>query len=68
MTTEADTCRKERRIKVPVPPPDVQQQIVTELYAMQRNMDTLRGLQAETATELDALMPAILDRAFKGEL
>jgi hypothetical protein len=25
-------------------------------------------LQAETATELDALLPAILDRAFKGEL
>jgi hypothetical protein len=25
-------------------------------------------LQAETAQELDALLPAILDRAFKGEL
>ncbi len=25
-------------------------------------------LQAETAAELDALLPAILDRAFKGEL
>jgi hypothetical protein len=25
-------------------------------------------LQSETAAELDALMPAILDRAFKGEL
>jgi hypothetical protein len=30
--------------------------------------DTLERLQAETATELDALLPAILDRAFKGEL
>jgi len=59
---------KLRRIKVPVPPLDVQQQIVTELEAMQRNVDTLRGLQAETAAELDALMPSILDRAFKGEL
>ena len=28
----------------------------------------LKHLQAETATELDALLPAILDRAFKGEL
>jgi len=27
-----------------------------------------RGLQIETAAELDALLPAILDRAFKGEL
>jgi len=25
-------------------------------------------LQVETAAELDALLPAILDRAFKGEL
>lgn len=29
---------------------------------------TLKGLQAETAAELDALLPAVLDRAFKGEL
>jgi hypothetical protein len=28
----------------------------------------LRRLQAETATGLDALMPAILDLAFRGEL
>jgi len=25
-------------------------------------------LQAETGAELDALMPAVLDKAFKGEL
>ncbi len=30
--------------------------------------DELRRLQAETAAELDALLPSILDRAFKGEL
>jgi len=28
----------------------------------------LKCLQAETAAELDALLPSILDRAFKGEL
>ena len=28
----------------------------------------LRCLQTETAAELDALLPALLDRAFKGEL
>jgi hypothetical protein len=28
----------------------------------------LKPLQAETAAELDALLPALLDRAFKGEL
>jgi len=35
---------------------------------LQAQVDALKGLQAETAAELDALMPAILDRAFKGEL
>jgi len=28
----------------------------------------LRALQEKTAAELDALLPSILDRAFKGEL
>lgn len=31
-------------------------------------LDELKRLHAETAAELDALLPAILDRAFKGEL
>ena len=31
-------------------------------------LDALKRLQAETAAELAALLPALLDRAFKGEL
>ncbi|MDW9773921.1 restriction endonuclease subunit S [Sinorhizobium meliloti] len=31
-------------------------------------MLAIRALQAETAAELDAMLPAILDKAFKGEL
>ena len=31
-------------------------------------VDRLKALQAQTAAELDALLPANLDRAFKGEL
>jgi hypothetical protein len=31
-------------------------------------VDTLNRLQSETAAELDALLPSILDKAFKGEL
>jgi type I restriction enzyme S subunit len=42
--------------------------IVSELDALQAEVDTLERLQAETAAELDALLPAILDRAFKREL
>jgi hypothetical protein len=30
--------------------------------------NALKRLQAETAVELDALLPAILDNAFKAEL
>jgi len=35
---------------------------------VQREMDVLKKLQAETAAELDALLPSILDKAFKGEI
>ncbi|GHU06152.1 hypothetical protein FACS1894158_11750 [Betaproteobacteria bacterium] len=35
---------------------------------LQAQVDAMKQLQAETAAELDALLPAILDRAFKGEL
>jgi hypothetical protein len=31
-------------------------------------MEALRRLQAESQRELEALLPSILDRAFKGEL
>ena len=35
--------------------------------ALHAEVDAPKRLQAETAAELDALLPAILDRAFKGE-
>jgi len=35
---------------------------------LRAEVDALKRTQAETAKELDALLPAILDRAFKGEL
>ena len=53
---------------VPVPPLTEQRRIVAELDALQAEVDALKRLQAETAAELDALLPAILDKAFKGEL
>jgi hypothetical protein len=31
-------------------------------------VDALKKLLSETATELDALLPSMLDKAFKGEL
>jgi type I restriction enzyme S subunit len=38
------------------------------LDALQAEVDALKKLQTETTAELNALLPAILDKAFKGEL
>jgi type I restriction enzyme S subunit len=38
------------------------------LREVKAKADALKRLQAETAAALDALLPAVLDRAFKGEL
>lgn len=51
-----------------VPSLSEQRRIVAELDALQAKTDTLQRLQAKTTTELDALMPSILSRAFRGEL
>ena len=53
---------------VAYPPLPEQRRIISYLDALQAQVDKLKRLQTETATELDALLPAILDRAFKGEL
>jgi type I restriction enzyme S subunit len=60
--------REIRDLTVPVPSLPEQRRIVAELDALQARMDALKRLQAETAAELDALLPSILDRAFKGDL
>jgi len=57
-----------RETEIIVPPKSEQRQIVAELDALQTELDALKRLQADTATKIDALLPAILDRAFKGEL
>ena len=45
----------------------IQCRIVAELDTLQAEVDALKALQAETGAELDALLPSILDKAFKGE-
>lgn len=57
-----------KSFQVPVPPICEQHRIVAELDALQAQVDALKKLQTETATELDALLPSVLDKAFKGEL
>lgn len=55
---------------VPVPLPDREEQcrIVSEVDALQEEVDALKRLQAESAAELDALLQAVFARAFMGEL
>jgi len=57
-----------RQFLVPLPPLSEQHRIVVYLDDLQAKVDALKRLQAETAAELDALLPSILDKAFKGEL
>ena len=42
--------------------------IALTCWLTSRAADTITPLQTETATELDALVPSILGKAFKGEL
>ncbi len=49
---------------IAIPPFDEQCRLVTKI----EEFEQLKRLQVETAAELDALMPSILNRAFKGQL
>ena len=51
-----------------VPSLDKQRRIVAYLDDLQAKVDAVKEHQAATAAALDALLPSILDRAFKGEL
>ncbi len=57
-----------RGARIPVPPLLEQQRIIADMKDLQAQVDALKRLQTETASELDALLPSILDRAFRGEL
>jgi len=57
-----------RKFPFILPALDEQLRIVSELDALQRKVNAVEALQTHTAAELEALLPAVLDKAFKGEL
>lgn len=57
-----------RRVALPLPTLSEQRRIVAYLDDIQAKLDALKTLQLKTAAELDALMPSILDKAFRGDL
>jgi type I restriction enzyme M protein len=55
-------------LKMPLPPLAEQRRIAAYLDDLHARVEALTGLQEETAAELDAMLPSILNKAFKGEL
>lgn len=55
-----------KKVRIFIPPLPVQHRIVEYLDSLQSKVDELKKFQSETQKELNALMPSILDKAFKG--
>jgi type I restriction enzyme, S subunit len=69
-TTNLATINKRelRAFNVICPPIEEQQSIIDYINRLKGKVSSLRVVQDETARELHALLPSLLDRAFKGEL
>ncbi|MFQ5684892.1 MAG: restriction endonuclease subunit S [Candidatus Binatia bacterium] len=69
MTGQANVnATKLKALPITLPPIPEQRRIVAYLDDLQAKVDGLKRLQAQTASELDALLPSILDNAFRGGL
>ena len=60
------TLSTKNLMQIPIPVPNYKDQL--KFDALCEQVDAMKHLQADTATEVDALLPSILDKAFKGEL
>lgn len=61
-----ERTRPEQFLNIEIPVPNVAQQ--KKAAILFEKIDALKRLQAETAAELDAMLPSILDKAFQGGL
>ncbi len=69
MTGQANiNAKKLKALPIALPCLAEQRGIVTVLESLQSDVDRLRRVQDQATAEFDALLPAILDQAFKGEL
>jgi len=55
-------------IRIAVPPLSTQLSIVDQFQDIESRVDSLLNSQSKVSAELNAMLPSILDRAFKGEL
>src|SRR3990172_7412683 len=69
MTGQANVnATKLKALPIALSPLQEQRRIVAYLDDLLAKVDALKRLQAQTQAELDALLPSVLDKAFKGEL
>lgn len=61
-----ERTRPESFLNIEIPMPDITRQ--KKAVAVYQQLSSLKSLQQETAKAMDTLLPAILDRAFKGKL
>jgi type I restriction enzyme S subunit len=67
-TVKGIAAKRLKPIDLPVPPPSKQHKLVACLDSLQARVDEILERQASTAEALDALLPSVLDKAFKGKL
>jgi type I restriction enzyme S subunit len=59
--------KKVKQIEIPLPNSDIQSEIVHQLNHLDKRVRNLSSIQQQTQVELEALLPSILDKAFRGE-
>jgi len=57
-----------KNVKIPLPPLEEQKKMIAFLNRIRETLESLRNLQQSTDEELEKLVPAILNKAFRGEL
>jgi len=69
MTGQANVnAKKLKALPISLPPLPEQRHVLALLDALQSKLDDLKHHQTDTAAEMDALLPAVLERAFKDEI